>query len=188
MTVGASTVQHTVVEPIGWPGPAQPARQWLWRRNCSMTPRSVLWLFGLLAALCLAIGASFWWLGATLVMPFAWLEVLALGAALVVYARHAADTECVRLERDVLSVQWEWGGRVERVEFRPGTVRIESRADGGSLIELSGQGRTVRIGRLVRPEIRRQLADELRREMRSVCQGPEMAVGVGSRTDDVTRR
>lgn len=148
----------------------------------------MLRLYGLLSVGCLSIGASFWWLGATLIMPFAWLEVLALGAALLVYARHAADTECIRLERGVLSVVREWGGRIERVESRPEAVGMASGGSGGSLIELSVQGRRVMIGRLVRPEIRRQLANELRREMRRVCQGPEWAVWVESRTDDVTRR
>ena len=187
MTVGASTVQDTVAEPAGIAGSAQPATQWLLRRNCSMAPRSMLRLYVLLSAVCLSIGAMFWWLGATLVMPFAWLEVLALAAALLAYARHAADTECIRLERGVLSVQREWGGRVERVEFRTDAVRIGCPGD-GSLIELSGQGRQVMVGRLVRPEIRRQLANELRREMRRVCREPEWADWVGSRTDDVTRR
>lgn len=188
MTVEASTVQCNSSGPDGADLPAQPAMEWLLRRNCSMAPRAVLRLYGVMSVVCLAIGAGFWWLGATLVIPFAGLELLALAAALVAYARHAADQECIRLERGVLSVQREWGGRIERVEFRGAGVHVDSGRRCGSLIELSGQGRRVRVGRLVRPEIRRQLAIDLRLELRRVCQGPEWADWVGSRTDDVTRQ
>lgn len=184
MTVGASTAQCTAEGPQGPEGRVE----WRLRRNCSMAPRRALQVYAVLSAVCLGIATLCWWQGATLVMAFAWLEVAALGAALLVYARHAADSECIRLERGMLSVQREWGGRVEHVEFRLDGVRIDPGHDGRSLIELSGQGRSVSVGRLVRPEMRRQLVDDLRREMRRVCQGPQTAVWVGSRTDDVTRR
>lgn len=184
MAVGASSGQYSAEEPQG----AEAHVEWQLRRNCSMAPRQVLWAYALLSTVSLGIGALFWWQGATLVMPFAWLEVAALGAALLVYARHAADNECIRLERGMLSVQRECAGRVEHVEFRLDGVRIDSGRDDRSLIELSGQGRSVSVGGLVRPEARRQLVNDLRREMRRVCQGPQTAVWVESRTDDVTRR
>lgn len=184
MTVGASSVQYTAEEPQG----AADHVEWRLRRNCSMAPCQVLRLYAALSAVSLGIGGLCWWQGATLVMPFAWLEVMALGAALLVYARHAADSECIRLERGVLSVQRERAGRVDRIEFRLDGVRIDSGRDDRSLIELSGQGRSVSVGRLVRPEMRRQLVSELRREMRRLCQGPQVAVWVRSSTDDVTRR
>jgi uncharacterized membrane protein len=45
-------------------------------------------------------------------------------------------------------------------------VRVEPVADDRSLIELSGQGRSVNVGRFVRPELRPQLAQEIRRALR----------------------
>jgi uncharacterized membrane protein len=38
-----------------------------------------------------------------------------------------------------------------------------------SLIELSGEGRRIAVGRFVRPESRRALADELRAALRRCC-------------------
>jgi uncharacterized membrane protein len=58
------------------------------------------------------------------------------------------------------------GRRVERVEFTPAWVRVEPEHGEGSLIELSGQGRRISVGRFVRPELRRELADELRWALR----------------------
>jgi len=45
-------------------------------------------------------------------------------------------------------------------------VRVEPELGDRSLIELSGQGRRIAVGRFVRPELRRQLADELRWALR----------------------
>lgn len=179
MTVEASSTQGAAVaHKAVAEGPGTTAREWRLRRNCSLAPRQVLRVYAALSTVCLGIGTLCWWHGATLVLPFAWLEVMVLGVALVVYARHAADSESLRLECGVLCVQRECAGRVERYEFRLDRVRIDPGHDDRSLIELSGQGSRVRIGRLVRPEVRRQLVHELRQEMRSVCRRPVQAVGL----------
>ncbi len=136
--------------------------QWLLKRNCSMAPRQLFRFYLVASAVSLGIGGMFWLHGATLVLPFAGLEMLALGAALMMYARHAGDRECIRLQGGVLSVEHACGRRIERVDFRPGRVRVEPARGDGSLVGLSGQGRRIEVGRFVRPELRRQLADELR--------------------------
>lgn len=41
----------------------------------------------------LGIATFFWFQGTTLVMPFAWLELVVVGSAFMVYARHARDGE-----------------------------------------------------------------------------------------------
>ena len=140
--------------------------QWQLKRNCSATPRQMLAFFGSLAAVSLTIAAFFWIQGATLVMPFAWVELAALAVALVLYARHATDSESIQLRPGRLTVEHACGGHVERVEFAPAWVRVEPELGDRSLIELSGQGRRIAVGRFVRPELRRQLADELRWALR----------------------
>ena len=57
--------------------------QWFLRRNCSVTPLQLGWMYLALCLLSLAIGTLFWFAGARLVLPFAWLEVMAVGAALI---------------------------------------------------------------------------------------------------------
>lgn len=140
--------------------------QWVLKRNCSVTPRQLAWFFGSLCLLSLAIGGFFWQQGATLVLPFAWAEVLAVGAALYVYSRHSTDSENIRLQPGRLTVEFVSGRRVERVEFVPAWVRVEPEHGDRSLIELSGQGLRICVGRFVRPELRRQLAEELRWALR----------------------
>lgn len=140
--------------------------QWLLKRNCSLAPRQLLGLYLSLCLLTFGIAAVFWRLGASLVMPFAGVELLAIGGAFLLYARHAADSESIRLRRGSLTVQRTHGPHVEQVEFEASWVRVEPQGGDRSLIELSGQGRHIAIGRFVRPELRRQLADELRWALR----------------------
>jgi len=147
-------------------GPDDSSVQWLLRRNCSMTPAQLVAFYLSLCAWSLAIAGAFWWRGATLVMPFAGIEILAVGAALLVYARHTGDRERVILTSGHLSVECTIGRRTDQVEFAPAWVRVEPAHGERSLIELSGEGKRIAIGRFVRPELRRALADELRAALR----------------------
>ena len=140
--------------------------QWLLRRNCSTTPTQLGAFYLSLCVWSLAIAAAFWWRGATLVLPFAGIEILAIGVALLVYARHAGDRERVTLTSGRLSVECTVGRRTDQVEFAPAWVRVEPAHGERSLIELSGEGKRIAIGRFVRPELRRALADELRAALR----------------------
>ncbi len=141
--------------------------QWFLRRNCSVSPIQLVWLYVSLCVVSLGIGMVFWSQGATLVMPFASFELMAVGVAFVVYARHATDGERISLQEGQLVVELENAGKLERAEFQRDWVRVEPRAGDGSLIELSGRGRTIRVGRFIRPELRPLLAREIRLALRA---------------------
>lgn len=140
--------------------------QWLLKRNCSVTPAQLLGLFVSLSVVSLGIATFFWIQGATLVMPFAWAELIALAIAFTVYSRHARDGERISLQGGQLVIELETAGRLERAEFNREWVRVEPKNGDGSLIEVSGQGRSVRVGRHVRPELRPALAREIRFALR----------------------
>lgn len=140
--------------------------QWFLRRNCSVTPGQLGLLYASLCVVSLGIGTTFWFMGATLVLPFAWAELVAVGVAFLIYARHAGDGERIYLTGPQLVVELDNGGKLERTEFRREWVRVEPRAGDGSLIELSGQGRSIDVGRFVRPELRPVLAREIRMALR----------------------
>ncbi|MDB5947067.1 MAG: hypothetical protein JWQ33_2093 [Ramlibacter sp.] len=142
---------------------------WFLQRNCSVTPAQLAWLYASLCVVSLGIGTVFWWQGATLVLPFAWIELAAVGLAFMVYARHAADGERISLQGRQLVVELESAGRLERAEFDRDWVRVEPSAADRSLIEVSGRGRSVNVGRYLRPELRPALAQEIRRALRDVA-------------------
>lgn len=141
---------------------------WLLKRPCSLTPAQLAWSYVYLCLISLGVAAFFWSQGATLVMFFTWAELLAVGAAFLLYSRHAGDAEKILLRDGQLVIELETAGRTERAEFNREWVRVEPQDGDGSLIEVSGQGRSVRVGRHVRPELRPALAREIRFALR-VC-------------------
>lgn len=147
-------------------GPAQRGFQWILPRNCSITPRQLLKVYLSLCAVSLAIAWGFWAAGAPAVFVFAGLELVAVGMALALYARHAADRETITLSGRELAVEHRFGRSVDAARFRAEWVRVEPSAGDGSLVEVSGEGRRAQVGRYLRPEWRAQLAREIRAALR----------------------
>lgn len=144
-----------------------PSVHWRLKRNCSIKPVQLAWVYLALCILSLGIGVFFWMQGATFVLAFAGLEVAVVGLAFLVYARHATDGESISLQGSNLVVELETSGRLVRAEFERQWVRVEPKSGDQSLIELSGQGRSIQVGRFIRPEQRQMLAREIRKALRS---------------------
>jgi uncharacterized membrane protein len=160
---------------IGEGASATRALQWRLLRNCSITPRQLGAVYVSLCLVSLAIAVGFFAQGATLVLAFAGVELLAVGAALLVFARHAADHETMTLLGRSLQVEQCSGSRVLRTEFAADWLTIEPAAGQGSLVELSGRGQSVRVGRFLRPELRGAFARELRLAVRR-APSPDMPI------------
>jgi uncharacterized membrane protein len=132
---------------------------WCLQRNCSMAPSTLLSLYAVLCAVSLGIAAFFWTHGAPLVLPFALVELLAVGVALAVYARHAVDGERVRLDGGRLVVVRRAGPREDRFEFDAHWVRVSRAADGG--VQVSAGAQALRIGGLAAPAQRDRVTREI---------------------------
>ena len=151
---------------IGVGPDATRALQWRLLRNCAITPRQLGLVYLSLCLVSLAIAVGFFSQGVRLVLVFAGLELLAVGAALLVYARHAADHETLTLLGRSLRVEQCNGSRVELTDFAADWLTVEPAAGQGSLVKLSGRGQCVRVGRFLRPELRGAFARELRLALR----------------------
>ena len=143
--------------------------RWVFKRNCSVTPRQMLGFYGSISAISLGIGVWFWTQGATLVLLFSCLEVVALGIAFWVYSRHAVDCELITLADGALEVVWVCGQKEQRAVLNPRWIKVQYPADAASgkfgergLVALALSGQTWQCGRYVRPEQRAALAKELR--------------------------
>ncbi len=149
--------------PYRWIHLAQPgSQQWLLKRNCALAPRQLAACFAGVGLVSLLIAVAFALQGAWLVVPFAGLEVLALGAAFVVHARHAGDYERIVLNADQLVVERLQGGSLARIECRSSWVRVEYHGTRRELIRLVAAGGEMSVGRFVPDDGRSQLARELR--------------------------
>lgn len=132
-----------------------------------MAPRHLWMTFGFLCLVSLSVATFFWSMGAILVLPFAALELVALGVAFLVYCRHATDHEMIRLNADHVVIERETGGRLVTDALPRCWVRVSSREKPGDLVRLQVSDREVQIGRFVRPELRDILALELRHALRA---------------------
>jgi uncharacterized membrane protein len=141
--------------------------QWRLLRNCSIAPRQLAAVYVALCALSLLIAGFFFVQGAPFVLVFAGLELVGVGAAFLLFARHAADRETLTLVGRSLQVEQCIGCRTSQTEFVATAVTVEPAAGQGSLLELRGRGQHVQVGRFVRPELRAELARELRRALRA---------------------
>lgn len=142
------------------------ALQWRLKRNCSVTPRQFGAVYLSLSVASLLIGGFFYYQGAPLVLAFAALELALVGAALLVFVRHAGDHETLTLAGRSLQVQQRCASREESTEFTADWLTVEPAAGQGSLVELSGRGQIIRVGRYLRPELRAAFARELRLALR----------------------
>lgn len=148
------------------------ALQWLLKRNCSIAPRELGLVFALLCSVSLSIGAFFLAHGAPWVLAFACIELLCVGLAFLVFARHAGDREVLTLVGRRLEVEQCIASRVERAQFDAEWLRVEPAGGQGSLVQLSARGASVRVGRFLRPELRATFARELRVALRRAAEAP----------------
>lgn len=140
--------------------------RWLLRRNCSITPRQLGSVYASLCVVSFLIAGFFFAQGAPLVLFFAGVELLAVGLAMLVFARHATDREVLTLIGGSLQIEQHSGTRVARADFAADWVTVEPVAAQGSLVKLSSRGRSMSVGRFLRPELRAAFAQELRVALR----------------------
>lgn len=133
------------------------------KRNCSLSPAGLGGAFLALAGVVLAIGIGFALAGAWLVLPFAGLEVLLLGAAFVLQARHAADYERIQLAGAQLRVEVGEAARRACYQLDARGVRLDVRGDN---VVLRGPREEVEIGRHLDAATRIAFAAELKRRLR----------------------
>jgi uncharacterized membrane protein len=138
---------------------------WSLKKNCALAPHQMGFVYGCICSLSLAIGIFFWFLGATYVLAFTCLEIVLVGIAFLVYARHAADGDWVTITDSQVIVETERAGKRLKAQLDPYWVRIGTPSDDKSLIELSEKGHFVYVGRHIRPEQRVIVAKEIKQAL-----------------------
>jgi uncharacterized membrane protein len=140
-------------------------RVWMLSRNCALTPRQLGAFYLSLVAASIAIATVFLLRGAWMILPFSLIEMAALGAALLIYARHAVDCERVSLGRDALEIESIDGARrsVTRIDRCAARVEMDARPKGR--VAVIARGERVVLGRFVCERERRRFAFELRQAL-----------------------
>ncbi len=139
------------------------SHEWLFKRNCSLSPAQLATWFGCLASLSLLIALAFAMMGAWVVVPFAVLEISALGLAFVMFGRHAADYERIVAQPGRLTIETSLGSRLDRIEQRADWFRVEYSGKPRDLVQVITARQAVPVGRFAPASARPWLARELRR-------------------------
>ncbi|KAF1047722.1 MAG: hypothetical protein GAK35_00537 [Herbaspirillum frisingense] len=140
-------------------------REWILKRNCSIAPRQLAWVFAILCAVSLTVALAFTIHGAWTILVFSVIELLAVGIAFLVYARHVTDREYLVLEDDSLTVEVTQAGKASRIKLDLRRARIEFPGARRTLVGLESAGTRVEVGRFMSEWKRREFARELEREL-----------------------
>jgi uncharacterized membrane protein len=141
-------------------------RDWLMKRNCSVSPRQFVGFYASLALVSLGIATMLVLNGAWLVLPFTGIELTVVGVAFVIYARHAVDYERIRLFQNRLLIEQMNAEQLTQFEFNPRWVRVETGATPREPLTIVSRGQSVKIGQHLAQHRRKQFAAELQASLR----------------------
>lgn len=133
--------------------------------NCSLTPRSAVLFFATLFIVSLTIALFFWSMGLWPVLPFWGLEMLLLGAALLLSLRRRRYRQELLLTESEISIITTSPAGEDRQRFSRHWARVSLRSPRTSLhpsrLVIESHGRTLEIGHFLTEEERRSLARRL---------------------------
>lgn len=142
--------------------PAPVLKDWTMKRNCSVSPRQFMYVYASLAFVSISIAVLQLINGAWLVLPFTGVDLLVVGGAFAIYARHAVDYERIRLYPNRLVIEQVSADKLSQFEFDPRWVRVEPGATPRDPVRLVSRGQSVAVGLHLPQSRRAQFARELR--------------------------
>lgn len=142
---------------------------WCWhlKRNVSIGPSQMAWLLIGLALLTLFIGTAFFWVGASLILPFSILEVAALLIAYLYNAIHANDYEKLLLTEGFVQIESKFGLTTRQVQLVRSMTRVDRELHRNALIQLRQGHQSTFFGRYVHANLRPLLAQQISKRMLS---------------------
>jgi uncharacterized membrane protein len=135
------------------------------RPNHSLTRPQERLVFWSLAALCFALALVFALMGYWPTLPFAAIEIGVLAWAFKALRGREGNFEALRIEGDVVVLEWHAGGVGERREINRRWARVacDCRTPGRNCrLSVSSHGRATEVGQYLSDEERLQLAATLR--------------------------
>ena len=146
--------------------PKKTSMQWLFKKNCSFTPKQVGIFYLAQSTLSLIVASFFLYQGVWLILPFTLLELAVLAIALLIYARHATDYERIDIRQGELLVETSNAGKVMQFVFNPSWVRVDSVLNSQKLISINYQGQVLEVGRFIHVSLRKNFLIEFAQALR----------------------
>jgi uncharacterized membrane protein len=141
-------------------------REWLLKRNCSLTPKQSALAYAAPCVLALIVAVPFTLHGAWYVLTYAILESLIIALLFLNYARHATDHEHIILMEGCLLIERVVADQVQCIRLDPYWTRITPPSRPQDLIRLEAKGIKIEVGRFVTKSKRKRIAKEIQRQLR----------------------
>lgn len=137
----------------------QDGTSWVWhlKRNISIAPSHMAFIFISIGAFSLLIGVVFYLLGASLVLPFSILEVTVLLIAYFYNAIHATDYEKLTVDENVIKIESQFGFK-KQVQLVRSLTRIDTLSHQNEIVQLRQGLNYVFFGKFVHANLRPILA------------------------------
>ena len=119
------------------------------RPNSSLTAKGRVYAVVIIAAISFAVAIGFSLIGAWLVLPFAGIELLAIGYAFYYIHCHSQDYESIVIEGDQISVEKKSYKAVSKMVFNRYWVKVLLRLtpNGDQMLSLRSHGKEIDFGR-----------------------------------------
>lgn len=145
----------------------------LLKRNCSFTPKQVAQFYLSMVLFSSIIAGYFFWLGVWMIIPFAGIELLALGIALLIYSRHATDYEKITIQNGMMDIEIVNGSKKVTKQWPLLWLRIKapvfskdpklSKDPKNNFVTIEHADESICIGAYTLRDKRKELADKIRR-------------------------
>jgi hypothetical protein len=136
------------------------------KRNCSISPSQLAAVFIFLGTISVFIGIVFYSFGATLILPFSCLEVLALMTAFFYNAIHANDYELLKVDQQNIYFESKFGLQYRKESFLKSLTRILPIRHSNLINQSQGQ-KHIYFGKNIHSRLRSNLENEIRQSLKN---------------------
>ncbi len=134
---------------------------WLLKRNISIAPLTLAFIFMGLGLFSLFIGFMFYLAGATLILPFSFVEIAALLIAYFYNAVHANDYEKLTVEGNHIKIESKVGSKLTQIQFVRSLTRVDTLSHMNEIIQLRQGQKNTCFGKYVHANLRPLLARKI---------------------------
>lgn len=135
------------------------------RPNCSLSWPGIVRFYLGMVVVSFGIAGFFAVYGAWLVLPFAGLEMLVLGAALYSVARRCASWQLITIDTDTVNIYVSVADEMPVASFKRAWAKLDLQATENKWypprLTIRSHGKVVEIGRCLNEAERRSLANKL---------------------------
>jgi uncharacterized membrane protein len=146
--------------------------------NCSLTPRGAAAFFAFVCTVSFTIATTLAIKGLWPVFPFAGLEMLVLGWALIVSMRRRYHLQTITVSEDRVAVETRSRRGYEKIEFPRHWAQVKlRRADTHlhpSRLTIESHGRSYEVGNFLTDEARKALAARLAHSVGRINESPPL--------------